>query len=69
MRKFAQWYVDHFCDILGWVAVILGLFTYKETTESCIMFVGGIVLWGMQTIVEEVRKERTIKFEPANVEK
>jgi len=69
MMKFAQWYVNHYCDVLGWAALLLGLFNYKQTTEGCILFAGAIILWGMQSVIEEIRKERTIKLEPTTVEK
>lgn len=69
MMKFAQWYVDHYCDILGWVAVVVGMLSYKQQIEAVIIGTGGIILWGLQAVIEEMRKERTIKFEPINTEK
>jgi hypothetical protein len=36
---------------------------------STVYYVGGLVLYGMQTLINEIRRERTIKFEPTNVEK
>ena len=69
MMKFAQWYVDHYCDILGWVTVVVGMLSYKQQIEAVIIVTGGIILWGLQAVIEEMRKERTIKFEPINTEK
>ena len=69
MIKFAQWFVDHYCDVLGWAAMIVGMLSYKQPTEAAIFGTGGIILWGIQATIEEMRKERTIKFEPISVEK
>jgi hypothetical protein len=60
-----EWLSKNQMNIFGTLCMLAALL--HTGTEAAIYYVGGLLCWGAQQVLEEITKERVIKFEPFKV--
>lgn len=60
-----EWLHKNQMNVFGTLCMLGALL--HSGTESAIYYVGGLLCWGVQQVLEEITKERVVKFEPLKV--